>query len=159
MFRAKPHTLVFLFIIFSSSEAFSSTFYPKDHIVIDLSKKIEWLRCSVGLQWNGKTCVGKTLLMDHDTIKQAILIADEQLGPSWRLPTLDELYSLVCKKCEKGKKFDKVVFPNTDPRAYWTGQKNLMSKGSYWTVNFFTGHKFGRFYPEQQMAVRLVRDR
>ena len=150
--------LCFCFIV-NASQAASSAFYPKDHIVIDLSKNIEWLRCSVGQQWTGDTCNGETLLMNHEIIAQAITIADEQLGPAWRLPTLDELYSLVCKKCPKGKKFDPLVFPNTDPRAYWTGEKNSMSKGSYWTVNFFTGHKFGRFYPEQEMAVRLVRDR
>ena len=95
----------------------------------------------------------------EEIFEHSEIIANEQLGPGWRLPTLGELYSLVCKKCEKGKKFDSVIFPNTDPRAYWTGEKNSMSKGSYWTVNFFTGHKFGRFYPQQDMAVRLVRDR
>lgn len=150
--------IVFYFII-GMNQAVSSPFYAKDHIVIDLSKKIEWLRCTVGQQWDGETCVGETLLMDHKTIAQATKIADEQLGPSWRLPNLEELSSLVCKSCKKGKKFDTDTFPNTDPRAYWTGEKNFMSKGSYWTVNFFTGHKFGRFYPEQEMAVRLVRDR
>jgi hypothetical protein len=139
--------------------AISSSYYIKDHLVIDLVNKVEWLRCSVGQQWNGETCYGDAMLLDHKTIDQAINLANEQLGPSWRLPTLDELFSLVCKNCELGKKFNAKVFPNTDPRAYWTGQRNFMSKGSYWTVNFFTGHKFGRFYPEQEMAVRLVRDR
>ena len=159
MYRLLTKILTILYLIITPSQAISSAFYPKEHIVIDLSRNIEWLRCSVGLQWNGETCVGKTMLMNHKTIEEAIKIADEQLGPSWRLPSLIELYSLVCKKCKKGQKFDKITFPNTDPRAYWTGEKNFLSKGSYWTVNFFTGHKFGRFYPEQEMAVRLVRDR
>ena len=159
MFNFLSKTAIVLYFIASSCYASSSSFYPKGHIVIDLSKNIEWLRCSVGQQWNGETCLGNALLMNHEVIAQAIKIADEQLGPFWRLPTLDELYSLVCKKCSKGQKFDHLVFPNTDPRAYWTGERNSMSKGSYWTVNFFTGHKFGRFYPEQEMAVRLVRDR
>lgn len=159
MLKLISSTLIVLYIIGGTQQAISSPFYPKDHIVIDLSKKIEWLRCTVGQQWDGKTCVGDTLLMNHKTIAQAISIANEQLGPSWRLPNLEELYSLICKDCKKGEKFYKSTFPNTDPRAYWTGQKNSMSKGSFWTVNFFTGHKFGRFYPEQEMAVRLVRNR
>jgi hypothetical protein len=143
----KPTTSIFivLYFIIGMNQAASSPFYAKDHIVIDLSKKIEWLRCTVGQQWDGETCVGETLLMDHKTIAQATKIADEQLGPSWRLPNLEELSSLVCKSCQKGKKFDADTFPNTDPRAYWTGEKNFMSKGSYWTVNFFTGHKLGDF--------------
>lgn len=159
MFKLIIKILFGLCFILNPSQASASAFYPKDHIVIDLSKNIEWLRCSVGQRWTGDSCNGEALLMNHEVIAQAIIIADEQLGPAWRLPSLDELYSLVCKKCPKGKKFDHQIFPNTDPRAYWTGEKNSMSKGSYWTVNFFTGHKFGRFYPEQEMAVRLVRDR
>ena len=164
----KKITWIFIVCLnFTSTSVFASSFYPKDHIVIDLSRNIEWLRCSVGQQWTGETCTGNTILMDHATIKEAIKIADEQLGPSWRLPNLDELYSLVCKRCKTGEKFNTVnnvaisskLFPNTDPRAYWTGERNSITKGSYWTVNFFTGHKFGRFFPEQDMAVRLVRDR
>ena len=95
---------------------------------------------------------------DNVDINEAIKIAYKQLGGDWRLPTLKELYSLVCHEC-KPPKINSKIFPGTDRRAYWTGEKNKMSKGSYWTVNFFTGHKFGRFYPEQEMAVRLVRDR
>ena len=159
----KTYTKIFFFsyLIFLNGlcQLQAAAFYPKEHIVIDLSRNIEWLRCSVGQQWNGETCIGETLLMNHQVAAQAITIANEQLGPSWRLPNLEELYGLVCKKCAKGKKFDQLTFPNTDPRAYWTGEQNSMSRGSYWTVNFFTGHKFGRFYPEQEMAVRLVRDR
>ena len=140
------------------SISFSSSYYQKDHLILDLSNNIEWLRCSVGQQWNGENCVGEVLLMDHETIEQAILIANEQLGGIWRLPTLKELYSLVCHECEPPK-INKKVFPNTDRRAYWTGERNKWSKNSYWTVNFHTGHKFGRFYPYQEMAVRLVRQR
>ena len=140
------------------SAAYPSSYYIKDHLVIDLKQNIEWLRCSVGQIWNGDNCVGEVLLMDHDTIRQAIIIANEQLGDGWRLPSLDELSELVCHKCPPPK-IDQKAFPNTDRRAYWTGERNNLVKRSYWTVNFFTGHKFGRFFPEQEMAVRLVRDR
>ena len=137
---------------------FSNSYYERDHLILDLTQNVEWIRCSVGQQWTGQDCAGEVLLLDHKTIGEAIKIADRQLGGNWRLPTLKELYSLVCHEC-KPPKINSEIFPGTDRRAYWTGEKNKMSKGSYWTVNFFTGHKFGRFYPEQEMAVRLVRDR
>ena len=159
MFKLITKLLFGFCLLINPSQAISSAFYPKNHIVIDLSKNIEWLRCSVGQQWSGETCIGETILMNHQVIMQAIDIANQQLGPAWRLPTLEELYSLVCKKCPKGEKFEPIIFPKTDPRAYWTGEKNSITKRSYWTVNFFTGHKFGRFFPEQEMAVRLVRNR
>ena len=130
MFKFLINSTITLYFITGLCHASSSSFYPKEHIVIDLSKNIEWLRCSVGQQWSGSTCVGETMLMNHQVIMQAIEIADQQLGPAWRLPTLEELYSLVCKKCDKGKKFYSKIFPNTDPRAYWTGERNSMSKGS-----------------------------
>ena len=84
MYKLLTKILTILYFIITPSQAISSAFYPKEHIVIDLSRNIEWLRCSVGLQWNGETCVGKTMLMNHKTIEEAIKIADEQLGPSWR---------------------------------------------------------------------------
>ena len=158
-------TVLFLTCSFHANIVSSKTFYAKDHVVIDLVNRIEWLRCSVGQRWDGKTCIGDVILMNHETIKKAILLANEQLGGSWRLPTLKELESLVCKECKtvfnscKNPKIDKEIFPNTDPRAYWTGQKNFMASKHYWTVNFCTGHRYGRFYPEQEMAVRLLRDR
>ena len=67
-------TLLLILLLSNASHGASSSFYPKDHTVIDLSKNIEWLRCSVGQQWNGDTCIGETLLMNHQLIKEAINI-------------------------------------------------------------------------------------
>ena len=39
--------------------ASDSRFIVKEHIVVDLERKIEWLRCSVGQRWNGNECAGK----------------------------------------------------------------------------------------------------
>ena len=114
MFKLIIKILFGLCFILNPSQASASAFYPKDHIVIDLSKNIEWLRCSVGQRWTGDSCNGEALLMNHEVIAQAIIIADEQLGPAWRLPSLDELYSLVCKKCPKGR-----IFRCTTPLRFY----------------------------------------
>ena len=151
--------LILSFKISAFNVSQASSFYAKDHMVRDLKNNVIWLRCSVGQQWNGENCIGDVILMDHETIKLAIIIANEQLGGNWRLPNLEELSSLVCQECQRGEKFYKKTFPNTAPRAYWTGERNELVKRSYWTVNFFTGHNYGRFFPEQKMAVRLVKDR
>ncbi len=151
--------IIFLFQISIFSHSYASSFYAKNHMVRDLANNIIWLRCSVGQQWNGEECIGDIILMDHQTIEMAIAMANEQLGGEWRLPNLEELFSLVCQECKRGEKYFKKTFPNTAPRAYWTGERNELVKRSYWTVNFFTGHKYGRFFPEQKMAVRLVKDR
>lgn len=138
--------------------ALSAQFITRDHLVIDLLHGVEWLRCSVGQVWNGSQCDGKVLSLDHDQIEQAISQANEQLGGNWRLPSRAELEGLVCKDCPRPK-IDISIFPDTDPVPYWTGEKNRFAPRHYWSVSFFTGDTYGRFFPTQQMAVRLVRDR
>ena len=85
---------------------------------------------------------------------------NNQLGGLWRLPTRKELENLVCMSCEKVKINNK-FFPNTPYEPFWTGEKNNWSKnkGFYWSVNFFTGHTFGRFPGHIPNFVRLVRER
>ena len=143
----------------NTSPAVASTqFIMRDHIVIDIKSGVEWLRCSVGQTWDGNTCVGTIVKLNHDQIKEAILLANEQLGGNWRLPDLKELEGLVCHECDSVK-IDLDAFPNTSAEPYWTGQKNPYASRHIYTVNFFTGYTYGRFFPYQEMAVRLVQDR
>ena len=136
----------------------SSQFYTKEHFVIDLYTSTEWMRCSVGQRWNGETCTGKIINLNHDQMEEVLKLASEQLGSGWRLPSRKELESLVCRDC-KIPKINSEIFPNTDPVPYWTGERNKFAKRHFWSVNFYTGSTYGRFYPYQSLAVRLVRNR
>ena len=136
----------------------AANFLTRDHLVVDLRHGIDWLRCSVGQVWDGTGCVGDVLTLNHEQIEQAIEQANEQLGGSWRLPSREELEGLVCESCVPPL-IDDEVFPNTSAEPYWTGQVNGMAKRHYFSVNFFNGWTYGRFFPSQQLAVRLVRDR
>ena len=77
-----------------------SSFYARDNLVLDLSRGLEWMRCSVGQRWSleTKSCTGKAVQLNHAEIEQVIVQANDQLGPEWRLPNRDELESLVCKE-------------------------------------------------------------
>ncbi|MGB0795434.1 MAG: DUF1566 domain-containing protein, partial [Candidatus Puniceispirillaceae bacterium] len=119
---------------------------------------VKWMRCSVGQVFEDGNCTGKIVRLNHDEIKQAITQANAQLGGIWRLPTRKELEFLVCESC-KDVKIDQKVFPDTVAEPYWTGQKNWISPKNIWTVNFMTGHTYGRFFEYQRLAVRLVQDR
>ena len=145
-------------VVIPAKSAEARDYIMRDHIVLDLRFGIEWLRCSVGQVWDGKTCTGEIEELNHQEIEQAIVIANEQLGGNWRLPTLEELEALVCMTCQ-GVKIDRKAFPNTDKSPYWTSQVNTLAPRHVWSVNFFTGHSYARFFPNQQLAVRLVRDR
>ena len=153
-------TLIFYLFILSTKIIFSQSnqFYLKEHLVIDLFTSTEWMRCSVGQRWNGNTCIGKIISLNHEQMDEVLRIASDQLGSGWRLPTRKELESLVCKDC-KIPKIDSKTFPSTEPVPYWTGERNKFAKKHFWSVNFYTGNTYGRFYPYQSLAVRLVRDR
>ena len=142
----------------SASAANAANFMTRDHLVVDLRHGIEWLRCSVGQGWDGKGCRGDIVTLDHDEIDQAIQLANEQLGGSWRLPDREELEGLICPTCGPPM-IDAEIFPGTSGEPYWTGQVNNMARRFYFSVNFLNGWTYGRFQSSKQLAVRLVRDR
>ena len=148
---------IFSFILGSSSTA---QFFEEDHLITDVRSNIVWLRCSVGQTWDleSKTCTGDIVKLNHDEIEIALEQASNQLGGDWRLPTLEELETLVCESCAPPKIKQK-YFPNISPEAYWTSKPNFWNRKMYWTVNFMTGHKYSRFFAYQQLPVLIVKDR
>ena len=136
----------------------SGHFMVREHLVIDLQHGVEWMRCSVGQIWNGTDCEGVAVQLTQEDVARAIVIANAQLGPGWRLPSRAELEGLVCKACAPVK-IELDSFPNTLGEPYWTGEVNGFAPRHIWTVNFMTGHTYGRFFPTQEVLVRLVRDR
>ena len=142
----------------SNLYASDSRFILKEHIVVDLERQIEWLRCSVGQRWDGVKCAGEIINLSLDVVPKALDIAGEQLGGKWRLPSKAELQSIVCKECSSPK-IDKEIFPNTDNAPYWTSDRSVFNRKFYVSVNFHTGFTFNRFSPIKELAVRLVRDR
>ncbi len=93
-----------------------------------------------------------------DQIPNAITQVNDQLGGQWRLPSRTELENIVCSECGKVK-IDSKVFPNTPYEPFWTKDTNKWSKKFFWTVNFYTGHTFGRFPGSIPNFVRFVRER
>ena len=107
-------------------QAEAANFMARDHLIVDLRFGVEWLRCSVGKVWNGTTCVGEAVRLNHDQIGIAIEQANEQLGEGWRLPTLEELEGIVCEECGRPM-IDQEIFPATEAEPYWTGEQNGFS--------------------------------
>ena len=154
--RLLKYILVYIIWITSCS----AQFFDNGHIIRDVKNGISWLRCTVGQTWNYDTeqCEGEIIKLNHAEIEQAISQASEQLGGNWRLPTLDELESLVCQSCLKPK-INQKYFPGISPEAYWTQTKNRLNSKMSWTVNFMTGHNYSRFFNYQKLPVLLVQDR
>ena len=160
----KNFFIILLYIIisntfYSNNKALSNNYFmEKEHLVLDFQNNILWLRCSVGQVWKNNTCEGTAIKLTMDQVNQAKEKAREQLEGDWRLPTRKELESIVCFECGKVK-INSKFFPNTPYEPFWTGEKNVWYKNFYWSVNFFTGHTFGRFPGHIPNFVRLVSER
>ena len=150
--------LLFVILSLTVSSMSYAQFFEEDHLITDVRNNIISLRCSVGQTWDSdsKTCTGNLVKLNHDEIEIALRQASEQLGGEWRLPTLDELESLVCKEFEPPK-IKKRYFPNISPEAYWTSKRNFLNRKMVWTVNFMTGHNYSRFHAYQQLLFYLFK--
>ena len=155
----KVSSLLMIFLIsINFNSVWANNFISRGYYVIDLSQKLEWMTCPVGMVWEKENCVGDPIKLKFDHIDSAIFQANEQLKSQWRLPNRKELEKIICANCKKVK-INQEIFPNTPPGSFWTSEKNPWQPKFMWTVNFFTGHTFGRFPGFIPNYVRLVRDR
>lgn len=130
-------------------------------VAIDLLGRVEWMRCTVGQTWDGTTCTGEPLRLSLAEAREIIARLEDRgdsAGAGWRLPTRDE-FSRIIEKREEPPMIHPEIFPETPPESHWTSEPHALSSRHHWSVNFFTGHSYGRSMPEQPLVVRLVRDR
>ncbi len=117
----------------------------------DTQTGLYWMRCSVGQEWDGETCVGNAQLY---TWEQAWQLAAER--PTKRLPHIEELRTLVyCSSgyptvfntghnvaCSGDYQRPTVVsdaFPNTPAAAFWASPFSGDSERAWFTF-FYSGH-------------------
>lgn len=134
-----------------------------DGTVTDTETNLRWQRCSVGQTWTGETCSGEAAKLGW---KQAMLKAED----GWRLPTIDELDTLVhCSTARNPNvhhlrgggclgEFDRPVintevFPKTPPHWYWSSA----AYGSGGRVIGFGSGSFDYWSGDEQLRARLVR--
>ncbi len=124
-------------------------YQAKGDVIYDTKTDLTWQRCSVGQHWKeGAGCVGVIKQMSWDEAK-----AQAQNG--WRLPSKDELTTLLAPNCNKPSINEK-AFPDMelDKLWYWTSSEN----GAFlaWLVNFADGNS-NSYDRTDTGSVRLVR--
>jgi len=138
-------------------------------VVRDTVTGLEWKRCSLGQSWDGQTCTGEAA---HYTWEEAGQAADEVAD--WRLPTIDELRTLVYCSSSEPARFPGgdgfycrgehqrptiviEVFPNNPAYWYWSGSPSRWRPYDLaWSVNFDEGYA-GEDSQSDRSRVRLVR--
>ncbi|MFT0140744.1 DUF1566 domain-containing protein [Alcanivoracaceae bacterium MT1] len=94
-----------------------------DHSVVTDTK--------TGLVW------AKTTIAKDATFEQAQK-AVAALGEGWRLPTVEELFSLV-DHTRHEPAIDTDVFPDTEEDCYWTCAPCAWNEAAVWVVGFGLG--------------------
>ncbi|MDU9048465.1 MAG: DUF1566 domain-containing protein [Candidatus Electrothrix sp. Rat3] len=139
-----------------------------DGTITDTKTGLMWKRCAEGL--SGDNCEdGKVESYQWNDAMQRFKDVEYAGYADWRLPTINELKTLVY--CSKGKeKYDdyckdgyetptinQQAFPNTEATWFWSGSPSTVNSDGAWYVrfNFGVSSADSRNY---HYAVRLVRD-
>ena len=112
--------------------------------VTDAKNKLVWLRCGLGMSWNGSSCEGQTLSYDWNAAKEAVreLNTKKVAGRSdWRLPKLSELQSIVEKQCFKPA-INLDVFPFTPESGFWSSTESAGINPRAMMVLFIQGQEY-----------------
>ncbi|CAK0746795.1 hypothetical protein CCP4SC76_1750002 [Gammaproteobacteria bacterium] len=125
-----------------------------DGTVLDTKTRLIWMHCAVGQSWDGQICAGDTLKMPWNEAKQ--LIGEPAGHGDWRLPTLDELRTLVRQKNPGMPTIDPTAFPGTPSLGFWSDTPDKGDAFYALGIDFNYGH-IHSFYRSYDYAVRLVR--
>ncbi|MGE4063407.1 MAG: DUF1566 domain-containing protein [Rhodospirillaceae bacterium] len=123
--------------------------------VYDKKSRLTWQRCSVGQTLNangggGQICDGPVTAF---SMAEAALYAEE----GWRIPTQNELATLVSPSCFDPA-INEEVFPNMDPDVlgYWS--RTFDKQKRVWYINFVDGSFRTYSGTTLRHALRLVKD-
>ena len=107
--------------------------------VTDTTTHLVWRRCVEGASWDGHTCQGKATRFTFADAKKAAAAA----GHGWRVPTKDELTSLVVTPAKRGPHIDLGAFPAAPATSTWASRPGFDDNLNAWLVNFSSGRAFG----------------
>jgi hypothetical protein len=138
-----------------------------DGTITDTKTGLMWKRCSEGL--SGVNCEeGKVKKYTWTDAVKRFKDVEYAGYADWRLPTIDELKTLVycstgkdeegdCKDGSEKPTINRQAFPNTEQWAYWSGSPDAGASDGAWYVFFnYGGSGAGNRYSGYS-AVRLVR--
>jgi hypothetical protein len=128
---------------------FIKHYQVKGSLVKDMKTGLMWMRCNIGQNWNGSTCTEEAVELSW---KQAMNLPqnfDYAGYNDWRVPTIDELESLVdchgqinlwllgCIGSYTPPTILSAVFPNTPKEGFFWASSSFYG-AKRWGVYFYT---------------------
>jgi hypothetical protein len=124
--------------------------------VLDATTQLTWRRCPEGIQWDGKTCSGKLAKFSYAGAKQQAASAAKTGAKEWRIPSRDELLTIVDKQAKKKPRIDGTAFPKTPSAPFWATRPGTDDNLNAWLVSFANGKVTGNA-GQAKFPLRLVR--
>ena len=121
--------------LFSNSE-----FKYVDENVFDPITGLTWQQCSRGQTQVKETCVNDAKISTFNSAKKYCLSLKPIKRRRWRLPEVEELFTLVQKENGIDAKIDPNFFPLTQAEVYWT-QTPYWNNNAVMAVDFDSGKK------------------
>lgn len=125
----------------------------------DSKLKKTWLRCAVGMEWDGKSCIGQTLSYNWNDAQAIIEEMNQKkvAGRSnWRMPTIEELESITEKRCYKPA-INLDAFPFSPETGFWSETRSEGVQPRAWVVHFLNGNRYIA-HKKQDWRIRLIAD-
>ncbi|MBC3619219.1 Lcl C-terminal domain-containing protein [Vibrio metschnikovii] len=130
--------------------------------VIHTKTGLMWARCPLGQTWNGTTCIGKPGLYSWSNALSNVKRVNYGGYADWRLPNVNELESIVERRCYKPA-VNSYAFPSigTGSAYYWSstpsGAAGGQSRG--YAVDLESdGRVLGIFQFSTGLSVLFVRE-
>jgi hypothetical protein len=162
---AQPRALVFArrLVVFSLFVAAASASHGADRFTVsadgtevqDSTTKLVWRRCAEGL--SGPTCAGKVMRFKYAGAKAGAERVAKSDAKAWRIPTKDELVSLLDRTVKKKPLINARAFPKTPSELFWATRAGTDDNLNAWLVSFATGKVSGNT-GQKAFPLRLVRD-
>jgi len=128
-------------------------------VVTDTQSGLTWMRCPMGMHWDNNKCLDVPDREIWGNAKTAITTLNEKGGygnfSDWRLPTLEELSTLIEPKCYDPT-INSEIFPDTPSIGFWTSTEDTYHRQGSWLVYFINGSRY-MGNREYEWAVRAVR--
>jgi len=138
--------------------------FANDYFVRDRVTGLEWTRCAIGQTWdtdrgicleNTKKQV-KSWFSFNSALNEVARFGKNQNDNSWRLPTINELLTIVEHRCQSPAT-NLTIFPNTPSWRFWSVSTMVENNDYAWVVNLEDGSSQTVLKSTSSHYIRLVR--